>query len=71
MGRGVEKMTKSQAGRLGGTSTFQKYGREHMQKIGKLGGEKTRSLYTLKPYGQYQWAMVKRDTGVIIAIIEN
>lgn len=64
-------MTKSQAGRLGGMSTFKKYGRAYMQQIGKLGALKTWSLYTLKPYGQYQWAMVRIEDNVIIRLLND
>lgn len=41
-----------------------------MQEIGKRGAKKTWSLYSLKPYGQFQWAMVRKSDNVIIAIID-
>lgn len=60
-------MTKSQAGRLGGKSTFKKYGKTHMKTIGKKGAEKTWSLYSMKPVGQSHYAMVRKSDGIIIS----
>lgn len=63
-------MSKSEAGRRGGLATFAKYGRKHMSAIGKLGARKFYELYTRKPYGQYQWAIVRRADNVIIGYTE-
>lgn len=59
-------MSKREAGRLGGMATFAKHGREYMQEIGKRGAMKFHETYSLKPYGQYQWAIVRRADSVII-----
>lgn len=59
-------MTKSEAGRLGGLTTVRRHGKEHMQAIGKKGALAFHKLYSLKPYGTYQWAIVRRSDNVII-----
>jgi len=64
-------MTKAEAGRLGGTSTFKKHGKTHMQNIGKKGATKTWTLYTLKPIGQSHYAMVNRLTNEIKTIVNQ
>lgn len=64
-------MTKSEAGRLGGLSTFNKYGKKHMKQIGKAGAKRFWELYTMKPYGHYQWAIVRRSDNVIIGFTEQ
>lgn len=38
-------MTRSEAGRLGGKATFQKYGSEHFSRIGKAGFAALREKY--------------------------
>lgn len=60
-------MSKAQAGRLGGLATVRKYGRKHMKQIGRIGGEKTWSLYFLAPVGQSHYAMVRKSDNVIIS----
>lgn len=62
-------MTKSQAGQLGGLSTFRKYGKKHMRRIGKQGAKTTWELHTMKPIGQGQYAMVRKSDNIIVAII--
>jgi general stress protein YciG len=64
-------MTKSQAGQLGGLSTFKKHGKKHMQTIGRRGAKKTWTLYSLKPVGQSQYAMVNKQTNEIKAILNS
>jgi hypothetical protein len=64
-------MTKSQAGRLGGTSTFKKYGKKHMQTIGMQGAKSTWDKYSLKPIGQSHYAMVDKQTGIIKTILNS
>ena len=59
-------MTKSQAGQLGGLSTYRKYGKKHMRKIGKRGAEVFWSKYHLVPVGTANFAIVNRETGVVI-----
>ena len=62
-------MTKQQAGQIGGRVTVSKYGRSHMQAIGKRGATVTWTRYSMKPIGQSQYAMVHKETNVIKAII--
>jgi hypothetical protein len=64
-------MTRAQAGRIGGLSTFKKYGKTHMQTIGKNGAKTTWGLYVLKPVGQSQYAMVNRKTNAIKTIVNS
>lgn len=64
-------MTKSQAGRLGGTSTFKKYGHDHMKTIGLNGAKSTWSRYSLKPVGAGNYAMVSRADNTIKAFINS
>jgi hypothetical protein len=49
-----EEITVKAAGRKGGTTTRDRYGREFYQRIGKLGGERTRELYAelLREFGK-------------------
>lgn len=62
-------MNKQQAGSKGGRATVAKYGRSHMQQIGKAGAAVTWTRYTMKPVNQSQYAMVNRETNVIVALI--
>lgn len=61
-------MDKQQAGSKGGRATVTRHGREHMQKIGKIGAAVTWKRYRLTPWKQSQYAMVNRETNVIKAI---
>jgi hypothetical protein len=61
--------TKQRAGRLGGLATYTRHGSEHMSRIGTAGARSTWSRYSLTPYGQTQYAMVRRDNNKIIRII--
>lgn len=63
-----EKLTKSQAGHLGGISTLAKYGRRHFQDIGIKGTQVTWQRYNLLPIDIGGYAMVNRVTGKIKAI---
>ena len=59
-------MSKREAGRMGGRATAAKYGREHMQKIGREGARVLWSRYFLHPWGPVHWALVRReDFGVV------
>lgn len=62
-----EKMSKQEAGALGGKTTAERYGREYFSRIGKLGAETTWTRYTLRPTGTRMFAMVNRETGKIVA----
>jgi general stress protein YciG len=46
------KMSKAEAGRLGGQVTKERHGREHYEKIGKAGGQKTVKRHGQRYYGQ-------------------
>lgn len=61
------KYTKSEAGRKGGRATVTKHGREHMQRIGQRGAARFWELYTMKPAGTSDFAIVRRETGKVIA----
>jgi hypothetical protein len=54
-------MTKQEAGRLGGLSTVNKYGNNHMKSIGKLGAKKLWELYRMVPYDLSKFKLVKRS----------
>lgn len=60
-------MTKSEAGRLGGRTTFEKYGSDHMRRIGKEGAKKFYEKYELHPVGTSWFAIVERATGREVA----
>ena len=47
-------ITVDEAGRRGGNTTRERYGRDFYRRIGKLGGERTRELYAeaLKEVGK-------------------
>jgi len=50
----VAGITVDEAGRRGGNTTRERYGRDFYRRIGKLGGERTRELYAeaLKEVGK-------------------
>lgn len=62
-------MNKSEAGRLGGMTTFSRYGATHMSEIGKLGASAFWSKYKLIPLGTYNFSIVSRATGEFISSI--
>lgn len=64
-------MNKQQAGHLGGVSTFKKYGSTHMKTIGLQGAKRTWELYSLKPVGAGNYAMVHRETNTIKAFVNS
>jgi hypothetical protein len=64
-------MNKAQAGRKGGFSTVQKYGREHMQQIGARGARTFWSRYRLAPAGTSDFAVIRRDTGEAVAFLSG
>ena len=66
-----QKHTKQTAGRLGGKATFEKYGREHMQDIGAQGAMTTWTRYIKVPYKQTQYALIDRETGKIVKILDQ
>ncbi|MHC4604517.1 MAG: hypothetical protein ACYS6W_14440 [Planctomycetota bacterium] len=62
-------MNKSEAGRLGGLSTLNKYGKDHFSAIGRKGAASTWARYRLCPAGVNGWLMVDRVTNKIKAKI--
>lgn len=64
-------MSKSEAGRLGGLATVAKFGRNYMRELGRKGAAEFWRKYSLKPYGQYQWAIVRREDNVIIGFMQD
>ena len=67
----MEKHTKRSARSLGGRSTVQRYGPQHMSKIGKKGAAVTWQRYHLMPYGIGDFAMVDEQTGTIKAFLSG
>jgi len=59
-------MTKQEAGRLGGQTTFKRHGRAHMSEIGRKGYEATAAKYKLVPIGTSKWGFVDRQTNKIV-----
>ena len=64
-------LVKQKAGRLGGISTFKKYGVEHFRKIGLNGARVTHSRYRLTPTGLNDFAMIDRATGEVKAFLNK
>lgn len=60
------RMNKQEAGKLGGLSTYRKYGREHMSEIGKRGAYIFHKRYSIQPVMQSGYAIVERETGKIV-----
>jgi hypothetical protein len=50
-----EKLSKREAGRLGGLATVEKHGREHMRAIGKRGYAAAREKYRFPPGRLKKW----------------
>lgn len=59
----MAKMTKAQAGRIGGMKTHEKYGSEYMREIAKRGAKAFHAKYKLQPVGTSDFLIVHRDTG--------
>jgi len=59
---------KRKAGRQGGLATYRKHGREHMQRIGRRGGEVTHERYHMHPVGLSGWAYIDRESGKVKAV---
>lgn len=62
----MNKNTKQQAGRKGGLTTLARHGPEHMRRIGQRGAAVFWKLYTTRPAGTSDFAIVKRETGEVI-----
>lgn len=61
-----DKMTKAQAGRMGGLTTLKRYGKTHMSEIGKKGAIRFHKLYKLIPVNLANFAIVNRETNEIV-----
>ncbi len=61
-----DKLTKAEAGRIGGKQTAAKYGSKYMAEIGRRGARSFWARYALKPAGTSNYAIVERATGQII-----
>lgn len=61
------KMKRKEWGRRGGKATVKKHGREHMRAIGKRGASTFWKRYSLRPAGTSDFAIVKRESGEVIA----
>jgi hypothetical protein len=58
------KLSKAQAGQLGGKATSEKYGPEYMRELARRGAAKFHERYRLEPYGTSDFMIVNRATGV-------
>lgn len=67
----TRKLSPAERGKLGGKATFQKYGREHMSKIGQIGALVLHDRYKLVPIDLNKFALVNRITEEIVAIRES
>ncbi len=61
-------MKRKEWGKRGGKATVKKHGKEHMRAIGKRGAQKFWKLYSLRPVGTSDFAIVRRDNGQVIAL---
>jgi hypothetical protein len=65
MGKGDSmKMTKAQAGALGGKSTARKYGRSYMADLARKGALAFHRKYKLVKIGTSDFSIVDRATGI-------
>jgi hypothetical protein len=60
------KLSKAQAGKLGGIATFKKYGSAYMSMIGKRGAAEFHRKYKIVPFGACKYAIVARETATAI-----
>lgn len=60
------KMTKAEAGVMGGKRTAARHGREHMAAIGRRGADTFWRRYRLVPEGTNGFAIVHRTSGAVI-----
>jgi hypothetical protein len=64
----ADKLTKKQAGQLGGLATVRKHGTDYMREIGRRGAVTLWKRYGLLPYQVSGWALVHKDTGEVKAV---
>lgn len=63
-----QREAKKRAGQLGGLATFQKYGRQHFVKLGKLGARSLYAKYSLIPCDLANWCLIDKTTGKVKAV---
>lgn len=57
-------MSKADAGRKGGKSTYKKYGRGYMKELARKGAAAFHKKYKLSKLGTSDFAIVDRATGI-------
>ncbi len=62
---------RRKAGRRGGLQTLKRYGRKHFKKIGRWGAHVMHSTYHLAPVDQNDFAIVRRNTGEVVAYLSG
>lgn len=65
------KHTKQSAGKKGGLATLARHGLAHMREIGKRGAATFWKRYQFEPSGLNDFAIVKRDTREVIAMLSG
>lgn len=63
-----KKMTKAEAGALGGTMTHCIYGSNHMAAIGARGARTLHDNYDMEPIGQNNFAYRHKETREVVAV---
>ena len=64
-------MSRAQAGRIGGETTYLRHGSEHMREIGKRGAQAMHKKYRISPVRLNDYALVNRETGKIVAFLNG
>jgi hypothetical protein len=59
------------AGGMGGRKTVRRHGKRYMKRLGKWGGHRTHSLYRMEPVLLNDFALVHRQTGVVVALLSG
>ena len=67
----TKDINKVRAGRLGGETTYLRHGPEHMSAIGRRGAHALHDKYHLAPVGLSRFALVDRETGIIVAFLDG
>jgi hypothetical protein len=62
---------RREAGRRGGLSPLARYGVDHFRKIGIEGARVFWKRYRFSPVGTSQFALVRRDTGALVAFLDG
>jgi general stress protein YciG len=66
----MKKLTKKQAGRLGGQRTAQLHGAGYMREIGRKGARAFHQKYAVKPAGTCGWALVRREDNLVVTVFD-